>query len=462
MYSVSQVAQPDFAHSWHEAVALVQEVASQLDPDASVPAPDDLLLDEDGTLIFGFANEAPDPPVTSLGRLLKTLLDGTSAPPGLRDLAHENASDDPAHTTVPGFCRALSFYERPNRANDLLAVAGRLKAARIRRDADYEVERLREKFGPPPDPEPVETLETIAAPVSAEEVQLQDLRAALRKPQGPWKLNWRVSKRHGRVAVAGGVLAAVILFVAGFAVSGGRLVGLNRTNPFAEGEAVAPPQPASSDAAVGTSAPAAPLSPELLEPPNIAEATAAADRRPEAKPHVPDGGTRSTARAVDGAAATSTPSAPVRPSTTRRTSPPVTESAIPGPSDLQRAAGMSDAAGAERFVDLSPNPPPARTPEPARGGGGIYTSADTDVSPPTLIRPQLPSQPSPGATTGYFEMLVDERGAVQQVRLVSPTGHYHDRMLVPAAKAWKFRPATLNGRAVKYRMLLPITIPDKK
>jgi hypothetical protein len=123
---------------------------------------------------------------------------------------------------------------------------------------------------------------------------------------------------------------------------------------------------------------------------------------------------------------------------------------------------MSDAAGAERFVDLSPNPPVARTPEPARGGGGIYSSTDTDVTPPTLIRPQLPSQPAPGETTGYFEILVNERGAVEQVKLVSPTGHYHDRMLVPAAKAWRFRPATLNGRPVKYRTLIPITIPEKK
>jgi hypothetical protein len=70
--------------------------------------------------------------------------------------------------------------------------------------------------------------------------------------------------------------------------------------------------------------------------------------------------------------------------------------------------------------------------------------------------------PTEGAVpTGYFEILVNERGLVDQVKLVSAT-HYHDRMLVSAAKAWKFRPALLEGRPVKYRTLIPIMVPEKK
>jgi hypothetical protein len=37
---------------------------------------------------------------------------------------------------------------------------------------------------------------------------------------------------------------------------------------------------------------------------------------------------------------------------------------------------------------------------------------------------------------------------------------YHDRMIVSAAKAWHYRPATRKGRAVRYSMVMSITLPD--
>ena len=129
MYSVAQMLRPEFGRSWHEAVAVVQEVASQLTPGLAVPGPEDLLF-EDGTLVFGFGSESDEPPVVSLGRLLQGLLENVEAPAGLRDLAGENAKPTPAHATVEGFSRALAFYERPNRANDLSAISSRLRGSR--------------------------------------------------------------------------------------------------------------------------------------------------------------------------------------------------------------------------------------------------------------------------------------------------------------------------------------------
>jgi TonB family protein len=78
------------------------------------------------------------------------------------------------------------------------------------------------------------------------------------------------------------------------------------------------------------------------------------------------------------------------------------------------------------------------------------------------MSPQLPQQPAPGADTGVFDILVDEFGDVETVRLTSPAHRYYDRMLVAAAKAWKFKPATLNGQPVKYRVRIPIILADPR
>ena len=63
--------------------------------------------------------------------------------------------------------------------------------------------------------------------------------------------------------------------------------------------------------------------------------------------------------------------------------------------------------------------------------------------------------PEPG---GYLPWGRSENGDVMQVKLISPRRRYHDRMLVAAAKAWKFRPAMLNGQPVTYRVRIPIIL----
>ena len=84
--------------------------------------------------------------------------------------------------------------------------------------------------------------------------------------------------------------------------------------------------------------------------------------------------------------------------------------------------------------------------------GAIFSAENAEVTPPVLVRPQLPTQPAPGDDTGIFEMLVDENGDVSEIKLISPLRRFHDRILVAAAKAWKFQPAMLNGYPVKYRV----------
>jgi CHASE2 domain-containing sensor protein len=91
----------------------------------------------------------------------------------------------------------------------------------------------------------------------------------------------------------------------------------------------------------------------------------------------------------------------------------------------------------------------------------IFTSSDDSVTPPVIVRPVLPKEPPPNVPAdqiGTIEVVVDEQGDVLGVKLISPANRYHERMLVSAAKMWKFRPAYKDGHPVRYRTRVRLTI----
>jgi hypothetical protein len=83
-----------------------------------------------------------------------------------------------------------------------------------------------------------------------------------------------------------------------------------------------------------------------------------------------------------------------------------------------------------------------------------------------MLRQQLPSpllEPGAELQPGgpYLELLIDESGAVEQVRLRARQPQpgqtwYRHRMLLAAAKAWQFEPARLDQQAVRYLMRVPL------
>jgi outer membrane biosynthesis protein TonB len=60
--------------------------------------------------------------------------------------------------------------------------------------------------------------------------------------------------------------------------------------------------------------------------------------------------------------------------------------------------------------------------------------------------------------TNTLELLVDEDGSVQQVKLVSPLRRIADVMFLSGVKTWKFQPALKDGQPVKYRLVLNWTV----
>ena len=91
----------------------------------------------------------------------------------------------------------------------------------------------------------------------------------------------------------------------------------------------------------------------------------------------------------------------------------------------------------------------------------VFTAADSTVTPPVIVRPVLPKELPPGVPAnqvGTIELVVDEQGDVLHVKLVSPANRFHERMLVSAAKMWKFRPAYKDGIPVRYKTRVRLTV----
>jgi hypothetical protein len=432
MYSVAQILNPDFTRSWHEAVAVVQEAASQLVPGVSLPAPDDLLIDSSGTLSFGFGSEGNENPVAALAGLLQELLKGVDAPPSLVELANANAGPNPASSSVETFVRALAFFERPNRANDLRSMVSRLNGGNPKPSNTDEFERLRERV--------------MAAnePPAAAEIRDEPQPA---KPKVPARVT-----RQQRL-VAAGIAAGLLIGI--LAVKYPIKVPLSfgsDTAANAETSAASPTPAPVSTAADTSQNHSATRSPKRVNEPverprqgntasqsphKSASGTARADSPGPAQTESAPSGSSATAVVPQPGLASRSLSPPTVRTEPVTVPPPVQQVPPPNPSPLTQGL------------------PSASVAQPA---SGVYSPETPGVKPPTLVRPQMPREPQPGDDTGYFDMIVDEKGLVQQVKLISPRRRYHDRMLVAAAKAWQFSPATLDGQPVKYRILVPIIL----
>lgn len=90
----------------------------------------------------------------------------------------------------------------------------------------------------------------------------------------------------------------------------------------------------------------------------------------------------------------------------------------------------------------------------------IYSTADSEVTPPRQVYPALPAEPP----TGYLkraltlvDLVIAPDGLVERVHLRTPPRDIHEFMLLSAAKAWRFQPALLDGRPVRFRHSVALT-----
>jgi hypothetical protein len=128
---------------------------------------------------------------------------------------------------------------------------------------------------------------------------------------------------------------------------------------------------------------------------------------------------------------------------------PVDPPVIPPPSVLTPAVDHTP----KSKVEPAPLPTPAVEPD----GGTIYSAENRDVVPPTAIHARVPSEPPPGVHPGslpLLELVISASGEVESARLLTPSPNVSTSMMVSAAKAWRFEPASRNGHPVRYRLRL--------
>jgi hypothetical protein len=405
--------------SWQEAVAVMLEALDGLPANSACPDPGRITLSPIGETRLLAGGTLSGPGVRRAAAFLKELLGSAIAPAELRALIGRDSSEQPEHTSIAEFTRALTYFERPNRRADVAAVYARAHAVYVDSVASQELDRLRAK--------------TAAQAESATQP-----RTSLRDRLSPRVLQAALVVSLCIVTT----VSAITLFTYAFApaqeasagAAGPQTPDLSPTaalqNARTEvGDLLAgigiPTTRKTPAPAASSSSSAKAVAPSRGRPP--AGRIAAGERLGE-----PNGGRAGNT--------VSTPRVPLTP-TEFMTVPVrvVKESAA-----LADLTSETDAAASVSLFDES---------QP------IFSYSDANVAPPSLVRPQLPSSQSDETSLDLlseFELLIGRTGRVEQVKLISPGNRLNDRMLMAAAKAWLFQPAMKEGQPVRYRYSIRI------
>ena len=109
---------------------------------------------------------------------------------------------------------------------------------------------------------------------------------------------------------------------------------------------------------------------------------------------------------------------------------------------------------------------PATPPPPAvRREKAVYTIDDDDVVPPQIVSqpiPVVPDAPRERVLRARRPMIVnvtvDPSGRVRNASIVVSINSIYDRMVMDAAKSWRYQPATRGGVAVAYEKAVAVRI----
>lgn len=112
-----------------------------------------------------------------------------------------------------------------------------------------------------------------------------------------------------------------------------------------------------------------------------------------------------------------------------------------------------------------PRPAPVAPPAPAKPAfpaTHVFSAADAGVIAPVALKQEVPRVPSTITTQtrerGILELVIDEQGRVTAIDVKVRMHPMFDNQLIQAAKDWRYKPATLDGKPVRYRKLVQVNI----
>ena len=489
--SIADLIEDDVRLKWPEAVAIALRLCAAMadDPAATVQhsllEPRNITITDRGDVHVRPGGPASDPIVQQVGRILGALLQGCNPPPGLRLVASQASFDVPMYASVDEFADALRRFAGAEATDEVVRSA--FRRATDRKSA-IALNALHQQ------PAPAESLPAVSSDSSLSR------RAVF-------------VKRHiagRRFAI---LIAAIIGFVATWFVATWWMVpeklasvvpnksSVSASKPpsVAEIEAHLPSRSNNVVRELGASAAASspsPVSGEVATSQHIPTDVAPPERAGSVRRSAASNPRSTSAHApVDAEVASAATPASISAAAERR------QPAPDGSGSARRATLIANAMRALtnaqaafddrdfKRVMSEAGRAAALLADPEIGDGHsdltavaqdlvsraslrltldderVYTARDLEVVPPSALSRQLPSLPPADVPTrllGRLEILVNTNGAVDFVRLHTPLNRYHERMIVSAAKAWRYMPALKGGKPVKYSLEMLITLPESR
>jgi tetratricopeptide (TPR) repeat protein len=110
------------------------------------------------------------------------------------------------------------------------------------------------------------------------------------------------------------------------------------------------------------------------------------------------------------------------------------------------------------MLSAAPAPAPKLTMSPLPPG--MYDESSTNVVPPVPLEPILPPVPPQqivaAPEVGLFEIVIDERGRVESAVVRRSISQQYDALVLSDARKWRYKPATRDGKPVKFRKVIEI------
>jgi hypothetical protein len=474
--SLAELSATGTAISWDEAVAIAQQTTSVLLDHQGTPIVDlaTVCLQESGELVLRLSGSAdPESSVRSVGELLRTLLAGTRSPQPLDVVIGNATSTPPTFSSVAELSHALSRYERPNRRELIRRV--------YRRWQTHAATTGHSPFVDPAattQPRPPVTTSWIARLKGAsgfrESVQPGPSTAYLRKLERRRRLTRNIYLGASVTVLAVAILGSDLSIAAALRGTLSTVVDATAIRAWRARPTLASvvnsgagwvQAPFSRTVRVPNSSAVSPDSattvPNAFTP---VRAASGANRqaRMGATPNRSGNATSPVIGAQVSASIVAAQQNTVGPSPQPTADSPLqtalsVDLTLP-PSTVPSSSTSQGSAAATQGESTA-------APAAQRAFDAVYTATNTEIAPPVPLDVQLFDSPPAGPQRFVaFDIVVDANGRVETAKLVVQPNDMREAMQatgnLSAAKTWRFRPATKDGQAVKYRARVWLLVRD--